>query len=55
MDPDNKSHPKYSEVSNLEFLMFPRDEQMSGQAAKRLCLGDAVSEVSFCFKISQEG
>ncbi|PWA86797.1 glycyl-tRNA synthetase / glycine--tRNA ligase [Artemisia annua] len=44
VDPDDKSHPKYSEVSNLEFLMFPRDEQMSGEAAKRLCLGDAVSE-----------
>ncbi|GJW74621.1 glycine--tRNA ligase, mitochondrial 1-like protein, partial [Tanacetum coccineum] len=44
VDPDDKSHPKYSEVSNLEFLMFPRDEQMSGQAAKRLCLGDAVSK-----------
>ncbi|GJX82109.1 glycine--tRNA ligase, mitochondrial 1-like protein [Tanacetum coccineum] len=44
VDPDDKSHPKYSEVSNLEFLMFPRDEQMSCQAAKRLCLGDAVSK-----------
>lgn len=46
VDPDDKSHPKYSEVSNLEFLMFPRDEQMSGQDAKRLCLGEAVSKVS---------
>nr|GEW12286.1 glycine--tRNA ligase, mitochondrial 1-like [Tanacetum cinerariifolium] len=44
VDPDDKSHPKYAEVSNLEFLMFPRVEQMSGQAAKRLCLGDAVSK-----------
>ncbi|KVI04113.1 glycine--tRNA ligase, mitochondrial 1-like [Cynara cardunculus var. scolymus] len=43
VDPDDKSHPKYSEVANLKFLMFPRDEQMSGQSAKRLCLGDAVS------------
>ncbi|KAL8228389.1 hypothetical protein R6Q57_015973 [Mikania cordata] len=44
VDPDDKSHPKYSEVSNLEFLMFPRNEQMSGQSAKRLCLGEAVSK-----------
>ncbi|KAI3736345.1 hypothetical protein L6452_15884 [Arctium lappa] len=43
VDPDDKSHPKYSEVANLKFLMFPRDEQMSGQSAKKLCLGDAVS------------
>ncbi|KAK9051939.1 hypothetical protein SSX86_028567 [Deinandra increscens subsp. villosa] len=44
VDPDDKSHPKYIEVSSLEFLMFPRDEQMSGQNAKKLCLGDAVSK-----------
>lgn len=44
VDPDDKSHPKYSEVENLEFLMFPRDLQMSGQSAKRLCLGEAVSK-----------
>ncbi|OMO87208.1 Glycyl-tRNA synthetase / glycine--tRNA ligase [Corchorus capsularis] len=44
VDPEDKSHPKYSEVANLEFLMFPRDEQMSGQSAKRICLGDAVSK-----------
>nr|XP_043628188.1 glycine--tRNA ligase, mitochondrial 1-like [Erigeron canadensis] len=44
VDPDDKSHPKYSEVSNLEFLMFPRDEQMSGESAKKLCLGEAVSK-----------
>ncbi|XP_023731441.1 glycine--tRNA ligase, mitochondrial 1 [Lactuca sativa] len=44
VDPDDKSHPKYSEVEKLEFLMFPRDLQMSGQSAKRLCLGEAVSK-----------
>ncbi|KAL9414392.1 hypothetical protein AB3S75_042794 [Citrus x aurantiifolia] len=30
VDPQDKSHPKFSEVANLEFLMFPREEQMSG-------------------------
>ncbi|XP_021294583.1 glycine--tRNA ligase, mitochondrial 1 [Herrania umbratica] len=44
VDPEDKSHPKYSEVVNLEFLMFPREEQMSGQSAKRTRLGDAVSK-----------
>nr|DAD30401.1 TPA_asm: hypothetical protein HUJ06_009252 [Nelumbo nucifera] len=43
VDPDDKSHPKYNEVVNLEFLMFPREEQMSGQSAKRMCIGEAVS------------
>ncbi|KAK4267796.1 hypothetical protein QN277_024530 [Acacia crassicarpa] len=44
VDPEDKSHPKYSEVANLEFLMFPREEQMSGQSAKIIRLGDAVSK-----------
>ncbi|CBI15763.3 hypothetical protein VitviT2T_025585 [Vitis vinifera] len=44
VDPDDKSHPKFSEVANLEFLMFPRGEQVSGQSAKRTVLGEAVSK-----------
>ncbi|KAF3969033.1 hypothetical protein ACB098_06G179300 [Castanea mollissima] len=43
VDPENKSHPKFSEVANLEFLMFPREEQMSGHSAKKIPLGEAVS------------
>lgn len=45
VDPEDKSHSKYSEVAKLEFLMFPREEQMSGQSAKRTVLGEAVSKV----------
>lgn len=45
VDPENKSHPKFSEVANLEFLMFPREEQMSGHSAKKIPLGEAVSRV----------
>ena len=48
VDPENKSHPKFSDVSKLEFLMFPREEQMSGQSAKKLCLGEAVAKVCTC-------
>ncbi|CAN1195619.1 Glycine--tRNA ligase, mitochondrial 1 [Linum perenne] len=44
VDPEDKSHPKYAEVANLEFLMFPREEQMSGQSAKIIQLGHAVSK-----------
>lgn len=46
VDPEDKSHPKYSEVANLEFLMFPREEQTSGHSAKRVQLGEAVSRVA---------
>ncbi|KAJ6961930.1 hypothetical protein NC652_000785 [Populus alba x Populus x berolinensis] len=44
VDPDDKSHPKYSEVADLEFLMFPREQQVSGQSAKKIRLGEAVSK-----------
>ncbi|TXG67112.1 hypothetical protein EZV62_008387 [Acer yangbiense] len=44
VDPEDKSHPKYSEVVNLEFLMFPREEQMSGQSARNIPLGEPVSK-----------
>ncbi|XP_010530803.1 PREDICTED: glycine--tRNA ligase, mitochondrial 1 [Tarenaya hassleriana] len=44
VDPENKSHPKFSDIANLEFLMFPREEQMSGQSAKKLCIGEAVAK-----------
>ncbi|KAJ4974926.1 hypothetical protein NE237_008100 [Protea cynaroides] len=44
VDPEDKSHPKFSDVAHLEFLMFPRKEQTSGQSAKRMCIGDAISE-----------
>lgn len=49
VDPQDKSHPKFLDVAKLEFLMFPRDEQVSGQCAKRLQLGEAVSSVSFLY------
>ncbi|XP_011036186.1 PREDICTED: glycine--tRNA ligase 1, mitochondrial [Populus euphratica] len=44
VDPEDKSHPKYSEVADLEFLMFPREQQVSGQSAKKIRLGEAVSK-----------
>lgn len=43
--PENKSHPKFPKVANLEFFMFPREEQMSGQPAKKIQLGEAVAKV----------
>jgi len=54
VDPQDKSHPKYGEVADLEFLMFPREQQMSGQSAKKILLRDAVSKVGLlsCLKLS---
>ncbi|KAL0425198.1 UNVERIFIED_CONTAM: Glycine--tRNA ligase, mitochondrial 1 [Sesamum radiatum] len=44
VDPEDKSHPKFSEVSKLEFLMFPREDQVSGQQARKIQIGEAVSQ-----------
>ncbi|CAD6263910.1 unnamed protein product [Miscanthus lutarioriparius] len=44
VDPEDKSHPKFGDVSDLEFLMFPREDQMAGRSATRLKLRNAVSE-----------
>lgn len=49
VDPEDKSHPKFSEIAKLEFLMFPREEQMTGKSAKKIQLGEAVAEVFFIF------
>ncbi|KAI3919743.1 hypothetical protein MKX01_000184 [Papaver californicum] len=43
VNPEDKSHHKYSEVVDLEFLMFPREEQVMGKDAVKLRLGDAVT------------
>ncbi|KAL6541226.1 hypothetical protein OROHE_010934 [Orobanche hederae] len=44
VDPEDKSHPKFSEVSNLGIFMLPREDQMSGRPASKLSIGEAVSE-----------
>jgi glycyl-tRNA synthetase len=52
VNPENKSHPKFPEVAKLEFIMLPREEQMSGHSAKKIPLGEEVSRVGLknvCF------
>ncbi|KAL1820761.1 hypothetical protein ACET3Z_015630 [Daucus carota] len=44
VDPEDKSHPKFSEVASLEFLMFPREDQVSGQSERRIVIGEAVAQ-----------
>ncbi|KAK6927599.1 WHEP-TRS domain [Dillenia turbinata] len=44
VDPEDKSHPKFVEVAKLEFLMFPRELQVSGESAKKMVLDEAVSK-----------
>ncbi|KAF0924921.1 hypothetical protein E2562_014996 [Oryza meyeriana var. granulata] len=44
VDPEDKSHPKFRDVLDLEFLMFPREQQLAGKSAMKLNIGQAVSE-----------
>lgn len=52
VDPEDKSHPKFVDVADLEFLMFPRELQLSGESAKLMKLGDAVSKVCIFWQFS---
>ncbi|XP_020586265.1 glycine--tRNA ligase, mitochondrial 1-like [Phalaenopsis equestris] len=42
VDPEDKSHPKFVDVADIEFLMFPRELQMTGESAKPMVIGEAV-------------
>ncbi|GFQ04662.1 glycine--tRNA ligase 1 mitochondrial [Phtheirospermum japonicum] len=44
VDPDDKSHPKFSEVSELELFMFPKEDQICGRPASKISIGEAVSK-----------
>lgn len=45
VDPNEKVHPKFSNVADLEILLFSSKAQTSGQSAQMVRLGDAVEQV----------
>uniref|UniRef100_UPI0037E9880B glycine--tRNA ligase-like n=1 Tax=Semicossyphus pulcher TaxID=241346 RepID=UPI0037E9880B len=44
VDPNDKVHPKFSNVADLEILLFSSKAQTSGQSAQIMRLGDAVEQ-----------
>ncbi|XP_042254922.1 glycine--tRNA ligase isoform X1 [Thunnus maccoyii] len=44
VDPNDKVHPKFHNVADLEILLFSSKAQTSGQSAKIMRLGDAVEQ-----------
>ncbi|KAL8101739.1 hypothetical protein AgCh_033581 [Apium graveolens] len=46
VDPEDRSHPKFPEVASLEFLMFPREDQMCQKSARRIVLGEVVDQAT---------
>lgn len=48
-----QSHKKFSSVADLVVTLYPSDNQMSGQPAMQISLGDAVKQVSFLVKLTE--
>lgn len=46
VNPDDKSHPKFKNVEDLEIYLFPRAEQTSLKGHVKMRIGDAVAKVS---------
>ncbi|KAI4806331.1 hypothetical protein KUCAC02_017160 [Chaenocephalus aceratus] len=44
VDPSEKNHPKFSNVADLDILLFSSKAQTSGQSAQIVRLGDAVEQ-----------
>lgn len=45
VDPNEKIHSKFSNVADLEILLYSSKAQTSGQSAHLMRLGDAVEQV----------
>lgn len=45
VDPKEKVHPKFSNVADLEIMLYSSKAQTSGQSAHVMKLGDAVEQV----------
>lgn len=45
VDPTEKVHPKFSNVADLDIMLYSSKAQTSGQSAQIWKLGDAVEQV----------
>lgn len=45
VDPNEKVHPKFPNVADLEIMLYSSKAQTSGQSAHIMRLGDAVEQV----------
>lgn len=48
VDPNEKVHPKFSSVADLDIMLYSSKAQTSGQSAHIMRLGDAVEQVNIC-------
>lgn len=45
LDPIDKSHPKFNDVKNIEITLYSACQQMNGEEANRVKIGEAVESV----------
>lgn len=48
VDPNEKVHPKFPSVADLEIRLYSSKAQTSGQSAHIMKLGNAVEQVDIC-------
>lgn len=46
VDPCDKSHPKFENVSSKKVTLYPSEYQIEGKPTVNISLGDAVNQVS---------
>lgn len=46
VDPSDKSHPKFENVSSQTLRLFPSEHQIEGKPPLEITVGDAVNQVS---------
>ena len=46
VDPIDKSHPKFQNVSSQKVTLYPSEHQIEGKPALQIALEDAVNQVS---------
>lgn len=44
-DPNDKSHPKFKNVENTKMLLYSACNQMSGEIASKITIGEAIKKV----------
>ena len=44
--PEQKQHPRFKEVENVELCLFPREQQLSTGRTVSMTIGDAVRQVN---------
>lgn len=53
VDPNEKVHPKFHNVADLDIMLYSSKAQTSGQSASIMRLGDAVEQVRITTRPSQ--